>query len=574
MTMTEPTEPTEPSGPTEPTEPTEPSESVGAGPVELLPTRATYAPTEAVRVEVRGVVPDGRLTVWSLGDLVASVPVGGPGDVDLGVLPVGTYGVELTVADGPSPLARTAVEITADVRSRLRYGFVADYAPRRDIAPVTDLVRRLHLTGVQLYDWAYRHADLVGGGEDYTDALDRPVSLDTVRRLVTGIRAAGSRSFGYAAVYGVGRAEWPTWAHAALLTPTGAPYGLADFLSLVDPAEPSWLEHLGADLAASIAAVGLDGFHLDQYGYPKRAVRADGIVVDVADSFVTLVQAVRDRLPDSHLVFNNVNDFPTWRTGASPQDAVYIEVWEPHLTLGSLGRVVARARAVGAGKPVVIAAYQHVYDVATVAESDLASAFTMATLFSHGATHLLAGDGDRILVDPYYVRNHTVEPSTATLLARWYDFLVEHDALLVDPSVVDVTGAYAGPYNDDVDVTFAHARVGSEAVAGSVWRRVTRAGDALVVHLVNLVGQQDTRWDAPRQPVGDPGPGVLRVRRTGPGLPRVRVADPSRTPRLVEVPVVADGDHAVAQLPAPHVWQVVMIDDRTDSTDSTDGARS
>ncbi|HEY5516401.1 MAG TPA: hypothetical protein VIK12_09365, partial [Pengzhenrongella sp.] len=65
----------------------------------------------------------------------------------------------------------------------------------------------------------------------------------------------------------------------------------------------------------------------------------------------------------------------------------------------------------------------------------------------------------------------------------------------------------------------------------------------------------------PRLPIGDPGPGTLRVRRTGPGLPRVRVADPSTTPRLVEVPVVADGDHAVAQLPAPHVWQVVVIDD-------------
>ncbi|HUX71688.1 MAG TPA: hypothetical protein VMV41_14315, partial [Cellulomonadaceae bacterium] len=100
-----------------------------------------------------------------------------------------------------------------------------------------------------------------------------------------------------------------------------------------------------------------------------------------------------------------------------------------------------------------------------------------------------------------------------------------------------------------------------DAVAGTVWRRITRAGDALVLHLVNLVGQQDTRWDAPRLPVGDPGPGALRVRRTGPGLPRVRVADPSTTPRLVEVPVVADGDHAVADLPAPQVWQVVVIDD-------------
>jgi dextranase len=550
-----------------------PDDGAGERAVELLPTQATYAPTDHVRIEVRGLTGDGGLSVWSLGVHVATVPVRGAGEVDLGVLPVGTYGVELNLAAGASrsladagaeaavPSARTAVEVTADVRARLRYGFVADYAPGRDVTPVAELVRRLHLTGVQLYDWAYRHADLVGGGEDYTDALDRPVSLDTVRRLVAAIRAAGARSFGYAAVYGVGRAEWSRWEHAALLTPTGQPYGLADFLSLVDPAEPSWLEHFTEDLAASIDAVGLDGFHLDQYGYPKRAVRADGAVVDVADSFVTLVQAVRDRLPDSHLVFNNVNDFPTWRTGSSPQDGVYIEVWEPHLTLGSLGHVVTRARAVGAGKPVVIAAYQHVYDSAPAAESDLATAFTMATLFSHGATHLLAGDGDRILVDPYYVRNHTMEPSTAALLQRWYDFLVEHDALLIDPSVADVTGAYAGAYNDDADVTYAHAAVGGEAAAGTVWRRVTRAGDALVVHLVNLVGQEDTRWDAPRLPIGDPGPGTLRVRRTGPGLPRVRVADPSTTPRLVEVPVVADGDHAVAQLPAPHVWQVVVIDD-------------
>ena len=28
-----------------------------------------------------------------------------------------------------------------------------------------DTVRRLHLTGIQFYDWAYRHADLLGGGE-------------------------------------------------------------------------------------------------------------------------------------------------------------------------------------------------------------------------------------------------------------------------------------------------------------------------------------------------------------------------------------------------------------------------
>lgn len=282
--------------------------------------------------------------------------------------------------------------------------------------------------------------------------------------------------------------------------------------------------------------------------------------MDVAESFVALLAGVRAGLPDARLVFNNVNDFPTWRTAGAPQDAVYVEVWPPHVTLGSLATLVRRARALAGGKPVVVAAYQHVYDTAPTPLADAAAALTMATLYSHGATQLLAGEAGRILVDLYYVRNHRAEPSTAALLKRWYDFLVEHDELLMTPSIVDVTGSYVGAYNGDCDVTYASAAATEEPAAGSVWRRVTAAGDRLVVHLINLTGQQDTLWDAARQPAGDTGPGTLRVRRTGDGLPRVRVADPDRAPRLVDVPVTVDGDHAVAQLPAPHVWQLVLVE--------------
>jgi dextranase len=309
-----------------------------------------------------------------------------------------------------------------------------------------------------------------------------------------------------------------------------------------------------------VKELGFSGFHLDQFGYPKRAVRPDGEQVDVTSSFTTMIRRVRRALPGRELVFNNVNDFPTWATAGSPQDAVYIEVWEPTLTLGSLAAMVTRAKSVASAKPVVIAAYQHVYDSAPAAQSDLATSFTMAALFSHGATQILAGEADRILVDPYYVRNHVVEPSTAALLKRWYDFLVEHDAILQDPAIVDVTPSYAGGYNDDCDVTFASATVGGTAVAGSVWRRVTEVDRRLVVHLINLVGQDDELWDAPRKTPAKIGPGQLRFRRVGSGVPRVSVADPDGTPRLVNVPVSLDGDYAIADLPEFAVWQVVVID--------------
>lgn len=526
--------------------------------VELLPERTVYAAGAPVRVEVRGAGGPGVLKVLHLGAVHAELTVDGDGFADLGPLPPGGYGVELAL--GERPVARTAVQVAADPRAVLRYGFVVDYRPGRDVAAVTDNLRRLHLTAVQFYDWAYRHADLLGGGDTYDDALGQPVALETVRALVEGCHAVGSDALGYAAVYAVGPQEWAGWEHDALLTPGGRPYGLGDFLFLVDPAAPDWLDHFTGDLADAVRRVGFDGFHLDQYGYPKRAHRPDGRPVDTAASFSTLIHRVRDELPSARLVFNNVNDFPTWATARTPQDAVYIEVWEPSTRLEHLAHVVTRARAEADGKPVVIAAYQHVYDSAPAAAADRATALTMATLHSHGATHLLCGEADRILVDPYYVRNHTVEPSTAALLRRWYDFLVEHADLLDAPGAAEVTASYAGGYNDDLDVSYEATPVAQFAAPGTVWRRITRVGDRLVVHLINLAGQDDTVWDAPRNAPADPGPGTLRLRRSGPGLPRVRVADPDRRAHLVDVPVTEDGDWACAVLPAPHIWQLVVVD--------------
>jgi dextranase len=532
--------------------------------IELLPTKAQYQPGEDVVVERRG-TPSGpaRLEVTRLGDVVVALDVDGTGaEIVVGRLAEGGYAVRLFAAGWS---ARTAVAVVAEPLSRMRYGFVASYRPDRAVEAVADNVRRLHLTAVQFYDWGYRHADLVGGGEDYDDALGQPVALDTVRRLVAAVQGAGASALGYAAVYGVGNDEWPGWKHDALLDGEGRPYALGDFLQIVDPAAGDWMEHFTGDLAASVAAAGFDGFHLDQYGYPRVARRADGALVALADSFDALIGAARDKLPDAHLVFNNVNDFPTWVTAHSRQDAVYIEVWEPHVTLGDLGAVVARARAESEGKPVVIAAYQSVYraeaEVGRGAEAaDRATALTMATLFSHGATQLLAGEEGNVLVDPYYVHNLRAEPSTRDLLHRWYDFLVAHDELLVDPGVVDVTGSWSGSLNDLVDVAFSAAPVALVAEAGAVWQRVTLAGDRLVVHLVNLTGEDNTRWDAPRRPFGEPGGATLRVRNVGPGLPRIRVADPDGDGVLVDVAVRGDELFAVAELPPLQVWQLITIE--------------
>ena len=524
----------------------------------LLPERAQWAPGAPVGIEVRGDRSPGTVRVRRLGNQVAEIGYLGEAVITLPALDEGGYGVELE-RDG-TVVSRTAIDVRADPAARMRYGFVAAYPPGGDGSGIAETVRRLHLTAVQCYDWAYRHADLLGGGDEYRDALDQPISLETVRRTVAAIRGVGAAALGYAAVYAVGPAEWDRWQHDALLDATGAPYALGDFLFIVDPASPDWLEHFVADLVAARDAVGFDGFHLDQYGYPKRALRADGELVDVAESFTTSIDTIRTSLPNARLVFNQVNDFPTWRTADAAQDAIYIEPWAPQTTLGALAATVDRARALADDRPVVLAAYHHVYDTAEAADADRALRLTMAVLHSHGATQLLAGEADRILVDPYYVRNLVAADSTADVLRRWYDFLVEHDEVLMDPRLADVTAAVAGDYNDDCDVRFPSHEVGGEAAARAVYRRITGVGGRLIVHLVNLVGQEESGWDTAKSPIPAIDGGRLRVRVTGDRAPRVRVADPDGSGRMDDQVVSVDGTHADIALPALRAWQVVVID--------------
>jgi TM1410 hypothetical-related protein. len=528
----------------------------------ILPTKARYAPGEPVLVSIAAPPIARDLWVEHLGDEVRRIPVapGAAGEqiVDLGPLPEGGYGVRLCTRDG-STYAQTAVEVLADPVARMRYGFVANFAPDRDVDGVLRWFRRLHLTAAQFYDWAYRHANLVGPDLQWTDPLGQPVSLATVTALATGLRAGGTLPIGYAAVYGVGHDEWPAWRQAALLDATGQPHTLADFLSIVDPSDPQWLAHFRVDLRRAVQAGGFAGFHLDQYGFPRRAVRPDGRVVDLAEAFDTLIRAVRAELPDARLIFNNVNDFPVWVTTRSPQDVTYTEVWEPHDTLADLAAVATRSRALAPHRPVVLAAYQSVFAKHPARAADAATRLTMATLFSHGATQLLAGEDGRLLVDPYYVRNHRPDTSTMDRLARWYDFLVAAGDLLFAEDQADITRSVVGGHNGEIDVASPEAPVSHEPRPGVIWRRVVQTPLGTVVHLINLTGQTETGWDTPKAEIVPVGGLRLRVRPTGTEVPRLHVADPDAGVAFAPLPLRAEDGCLYADLPPLRAWQVLLI---------------
>lgn len=520
---------------------------------ELLPTKASFGLDDPVAVEVRGLTAPLTVSLWRLAEKVAEVEVAPASPLaEFGRLAAGAYGVESS--DG----GRSALDVLERPLQRLRYGFVSGFAPGRDLRGLADNARRLHLNAIQFYDWMYRHADLLPPGEEFEDALGRKISLAVVRDLVQAVRAVGSLPLGYAAVYAVGAEHWEEWKDAGLFHAEGSPWMLADFLWNVDPSDERWLRHFTGDLRRAVDEVGFAGFHLDQFGAPKRASRADGQVVDLAEAFTTMIERVRAALPDARLVFNNVNDFPVWATAGAPQDAVYIEVWSPHDELGHLAGLVAKARALAPGKPVSLAAYLSIF--ARDDDSALqAMRLELATVFSHGATCLLHGEEDAILIDPYYVRHERMDARARDVATAYYDFAVRYGDLLFDEAAVDVTRTHSGGEGKEVRVE-APVPVATDCVPGAIWARVVEAAGRQVVSLIDLTAQADVAWDSPKQP-GAPVTGA------GVAFERVGAVDyffaaPEDSPAARRLQATVDGGHDVVEVPPFSTWALVWAEQR------------
>jgi dextranase len=531
--------------------------------VKLIPTKATFAPGETIEIEFVGASTGPKIAVqlWHLDRLIATAPIA-EGLVCFDAQPIGGYGlVAVDVANLSVPLVTGAMDVLNSPFDRPRYGFVAEFNTGRDPIDLVNTARSLHLNLIQFYDWAHRYAQLVPDTEEYLDPLNRPLSLATVQSMTASLAKIGSRSMGYAAVYAVGGVDWDTWKEAGLFKTDGEPHRFTDDLLLVvDPANERWMKHFITDLRRSMDEVGFDGFHLDSYGWPKRAQRADGTVCDLNDAFPQLLDRIREVFPASRFMFNNVNDFPTWTTASTDQDATYIEVWAPNTTLAHLGGLIDRARGFGSATPPILAAYLSVYTNSPAAAADDAARFVMATIFSHGGTHLLNGESDTLLVHPYYPQNHAAEASTKQLMSRWYDFLVRYGDLLLGDDAIDVTRSYTGGINEDLYFSGPEGvRICTDPEPGSIWVRVVRTHLGLVVHLINLVDQTEIDWDAAKNPVQLTCGIRLRLLKTLGGQTPL-VADPDRNPALQQLPIIDDGSaYDEIELPAIGAWTMLVL---------------
>jgi dextranase len=275
----------------------------------------------------------------------------------------------------------------------------------------------------------------------------------------------------------------------------GNPISLAELFYIMDIApESPWNAMIVEEFAETVRTLHFDGIHLDQYGFPKGEVRNGvGTTRDLEDDFPPLIDrsraAVRAEKSDAGVIFNAVGNWPIERVAPTSQDAIYIEVWPPDVDDNDLRRLIREAKALGRGQQVILAAYLTPFlEQPQAPESEAAALLATAAIASVGGFHLLLGERNGILCDPYYPKFGTLREAFVPRLRAFYDHLVRFQEWMTADGV------------KDWEVELDGEGVAPAATVGAVWAIARSTADARIVHLVDLRDQTATEWNAPRTP--------------------------------------------------------------------------
>lgn len=465
--------------------------------VNLIFEKTSYRPTETIT----GFAPSsGSIRVFHLGTPIKEVAC--TDEFDLGIFPEGSYSITWSGNGGEKQ--NSAFEVLQDPWSRLRYGFISEFSDSVEVDNYVDWAKKLHITAVQFYDWAWKHEFLTSETTHYPDPLGQLISTEKIKELIRRYQDIGVTASGYAAIYAVDGDGWERWKSSGLFDTKGNPYTLGeDFLWIVDPADPKWLKHMTSELQKA-HEFGFNAFHLDQYGWPKNALRTDGVAVDLSTRFPEMLNHFVSALPECKLIFNNVNDYPTWSTSQTGQHATYIEVWDPHSTYRHLAELVSKARGLNPVDPVILSAYLHPFGSIGkgVEEAEAVAAFelTFASITSGGASHLITGGDGRVLHHAYYVNNYIAPEATLRTIQKYFDLVVASGDLLYDTSREDVTLIEAFGVNNEIKfdslVPFSY-----EPLPRNMWIRVFKGKTGLTIHIINLLDQDNCIWDTPKNQI-------------------------------------------------------------------------
>lgn len=421
------------------------------------------------------------------------------------------FGVELKllINDNLKEKLSTSFDIVDSWKLAPRYGFLSDFFEddRNDEKDVIQM-NKFHLNVVQFYDWMYRHHELLPPQNKFTDILGRELLIDVVKEKIDFAHKYGMKTMAYGAVYGAEKEFYDEHRDWGLIKNDGTPMGFIDFIYIMDISrECGWHDHIISEFFNAVK-FGFDGIHMDQYGFPKQAIsKSDGIAKTryLREDYPKLINDTKDFIEKSgykvELIFNAVNNYPIDAVAKSKQDAMYIEVWPPNDTYQDLYNLIINAKRYENNKQVILAAYMKPFsknvDVNTK-HAENATLMTMATIFASGGFHLLLGENNGILSEPYYPDHKRIEcENFKRELRNYYDFIVRYEELLYSFDIIDSTRTYTGGINGEY--VFSGGKFSTNAEENHVWTLVKEKKGYKIINLVNFHGVNNMNWNEEKE---------------------------------------------------------------------------
>ncbi len=491
-------------------------------------------------------------------------------------VPFRGYGVTVTILDDVGEVlsqTSTALDVLEHWAQAPRYGFLSDFAPDDPTAEAhVAALSRYHINVAQFYDWMWRHYALMPTTEEFTDALGRNLSLRTVRAKVAACRHYGMAAYGYAAVYGAEPEYALPRPEEMVYDAQGKPYSLGDLFYIMNLAPDNpWRGRMLATMRDAVCDVPFDGLHLDQYGFPRESVfDVEGRPYDFAPDFATFIddarKAVQQPDRDTGVIFNAVENWPVEQVAPTSQDAVYIEIWPPYERYDHLQSLIINAQRLAPSKQVILAAYIKPLGeaiAATLEEAEAATRLTSATIWANGGFHLLMGEQDAALHDPYYATHTLLRPTFARAMRAYYDFVVRYLNVLSDRRLIPVSSMLSLSVHLEVE----GQSILTDAQAGTVWAVMRAMPGYLTISLINLTAAATTDWNVPTPPPMPRTALGARVHLTGtPPVRGIFAATPDDGAgamaelRYTIAQVDADGVDVSFEVPLLHYWTLLVIE--------------
>lgn len=400
--------------------------------------------------------------------------------------------------------AVVAVDVSSNWKKFPRYGFISKYNVMTSAAvdSVTTTLNRLHINGLQFYDWQNKHhkpLPITGNTPltSWQDIAGRTNYLSTIQQYISSAHARGMKAMFYDLVYGAWEnaeadgvnKEWYIYND---ITHTNRDFFAlsSPFLSnlyLLDPANTGWQNYMAAEVNNVYKYLSFDGYHMDQVGDRGTRYRYDGTNASLNNSFKPFIEAIKTVAPAKYNVLNAVAQYGQQGIATSSTDFLYTEVWSPSDGYSDLANLIKQNNTLSSNtKNTVLAAYMN-YDMASSPGyfNTPSVLMTDAVIFAFGGAHIEMGE--HMLCREYFPNSSlTMKDDLKKSLINYYDFSVAYENLLRNGGSFNTVSIAS----IDAKITFSDwpASAGKVAVIGK------KVDTRQLIHLINFSNSTTQKW--------------------------------------------------------------------------------